>query len=250
MKSALRLCLVLIAATAVVACAGKDTEADKVRAKLAQLLPGLKPENVRPAEAAGLYEVQDGANFGYVTADGKYLITGDLVDLASGQSLTESRRRSDRLAQLNALGEQNMIIFAPEAGAKHVVTVFTDVDCGYCRKFHSQIAEYNAQGIEVRYVFYPRTGPDTDSFHKAEAVWCSADRKASLTQAKLGTPVAGSAQCANPVRREWDLGNELGLRGTPMIVLEDGSVVNGYVPPAALAQRLESPEPAAVARRG
>ncbi|SER21276.1 thiol:disulfide interchange protein DsbC [Solimonas aquatica] len=250
MKAGLSLGLVLVA-LAIGGCAGKkESGAEQVQAKLAKLLPGLKPENVRPAQAAGLYEVQDGANFGYVTADGKYLITGDLVDLASGQSLTEVTRRGNRLAQLKTLGEQNMIVFPAQGAAKHVVTVFTDVDCGYCRKFHSQIADYNARGIEVRYVFYPRTGPDTDSFRKAEVVWCSADRKTALTEAKLGGAVNGNTQCDNPVRREWDLGNDLGLRGTPMLVLEDGSVVNGYLPPDALAQRLESPDSGGLAHRG
>lgn len=244
MKSVLQLGLALTLAAALAACAGKDTESEQLRAKLSQMLPGLKPENVRPAEVAGLYEVQDGANFGYVTADGKYLITGDLVELATGQSLTENRRRNDRLAQLKALGEANMIVYAPEQGTQHEVTVFTDVDCGYCRKFHSEIAQYNALGIKVRYVFYPRTGPDSESFRKAESVWCSADHKAALTQAKLGLSPAGASNCENPIRREWDLGNALGLRGTPMLVLEDGSVVNGYMPPAVLAQRLAKPEAA------
>lgn len=247
MKSLLLACG-LAATAALAACAPQQSsEVDQVRAKLQALFPELQTAAVRPSEVAGLYEVQDGANFGYVTADGKYLIEGDLLDLKTGQSLTENRRRADRVAQLDALGEKNMIVFAPEGRAKHVVTVFTDVDCGYCRKLHSEMAEYNAAGIEIRYVSYPRTGPQSESFRKAEAVWCAADRKAALTQAKLGAPVSGGANCENVVQREWELGNAFGLRGTPLLVLEDGSLVNGYLPPAALAQRLDAPPETALA---
>lgn len=214
-------------------------ETTALHQKLVALIPSLKVENIRPTAAAGLYEVEDSGNFGYVTADGKYLIAGDLIELSSGESLTENRRKSDRVARLDKLGEANMIVFAPESGAKHVVTVFTDIDCGYCRKLHSEIARYNAAGITVRYVAYPRSGPDTESFRKAQSVWCAADRKAALTLAKSGMPVTGPSTCSNPVAQEWALGNELGLRGTPLLVLEDGSIVNGYVPAEALAQRLE-----------
>src|SRR3546814_20886449 len=114
-----------------------------------------------------------------------------------------------------------MIIFAPEGHTKHVVTVFTDVDCGYCRRLHSQMAEYNAQGIEIRYLSYPRSGPNSESFRPAEAVWCSADRKTALTQAKLGAPVdPGAAVLAGEKREtvvhpEWGLVHDPGMHGPP-----------------------------------
>jgi thiol:disulfide interchange protein DsbC len=229
------------------ACAPKqDAGVEAVRARLREMIPDLKDDAIRPSAIAGLYEVQDGSNFAYVTADGKYLIEGDLVDLKTGESITENRRKADRLAQLDALGEKNMIVFAPEGRTRHVVTVFTDVDCGYCRKLHSEMAQYNAEGIAIRYVAYPRSGPNSPSFRKAEAVWCASDRKAALTAAKLDQPVAGDgAQCQSVVEREYNLGNQIGLRGTPLLVLEDGSIVNGYLPPAVLLQRLEAPDGAA-----
>ncbi|MFT4047950.1 MAG: DsbC family protein [Solimonas sp.] len=251
MKFVLPLSVAVLATVALPACAPKqNSELEAVRGQLAKVLPDLAPDAVHPASAQGLYEVRDGANVAYVTADGKFLIEGDMVNLQTGENVTENLRKTDRLAQLAALGEDNMIVFAPAGRVKHVVNVFTDVDCGYCRKLHSEIAQYNAEGIEIRYLSYPRTGPDSDSFRKAEAVWCASDRKAALTQAKLGAPVsggAGGAGCADVVQREWDLGNQFGLRGTPLLVLEDGSVVNGYLPPAALLQRLEAPPASALA---
>lgn len=224
-----------------VPASGGDLE--QVRAQLAKFLPEIKPEDVRPSAAPGLYEIQQGTLFGYITADGKYLVSGDLIDVESGQSLTENRRRSERIARLDALGADQTIVFAPENGADaaHTVTVFTDIDCGYCRKMHREIDDYNAAGIAVRYLFYPRSGPGSESFRKAQAVWCSADRKDALTKAKQGAPIAGAVDCENPILADYQLGQELGLRGTPMMILPDGEVVNGYVPADALAQRLEQP---------
>lgn len=219
--------------------AAPTAEAQALHEKLVPMIPNLKLENIRASAAAGLYEVQDGSNFGYVTADGKYLIAGDLVDLGTGESLTENSRKADRIAKLAAVDEKRMIVFAPPGGGKHVVTVFTDIDCGYCRKLHSEIARYNDAGITIRYLAYPRAGLQSDSARKAEVVWCSSDPKAALTQAKAGEAVAGEARCTDVVARDYALGNDMGLRGTPLLILEDGSVVNGYVPAEVLAQRLE-----------
>ncbi|MEW6167345.1 MAG: DsbC family protein [Pseudomonadota bacterium] len=217
----------------------RDAGIEAVRDNITRVLPQVARDDVRRTEAPGLYEIQQGTQFAYVTADGRYLIEGDLVDVLTGDSLTENKRKSVRIARLAELGEENMIVFKPQnADAEHMVTVFTDIDCGYCRKLHREIEEYNKRGIGIRYVFYPRTGPKSESFRKAEAVWCAEDRKQALTLAKQGAPVDGPADCPNPVAREFELGGELGLRGTPMLVLPDGEVVNGYVPAAALAERL------------
>ncbi|MDP9139644.1 MAG: DsbC family protein [Pseudomonadota bacterium] len=218
------------------------TGVEAIRANLTRLLPGAANAEIRATDADGLYEIQSGSNFAYVTADGKYLIEGDLFELASGKSLTEDKRKTNRVAKLNELGTDNMIVYSPTDGTdpERVVTVFTDIDCGYCRKLHREINEYTALGIEIRYAFYPRSGPNTDSFRKAEAVWCSADRKDALTTAKAGAPLPATTgtDCENPITREYALGSQLGLRGTPMLILPDGEVVNGYMPPAALAEHL------------
>ena len=130
-----------------------------------------------------------------------------------------------------------MVIFSP-AQPKYTVTVFTDVDCGYCRELHSQIADYNRLGVRVRYVFYPRTGPNTDSWFKAEQVWCSTDRKAALTRAKLGQPLSAKRCADTPVAQEYALGKAIGLEGTPGVVAANGAMVGGYLPPEALVAEL------------
>ncbi len=225
---------------AIAAACAQESELDKIRSKLAAFIPDLKREEIRPSAAPGIYEIQQGSLFGYVTADGKYLITGDMINLETGEHLTELRRMSDRLDKLAALDEDRTIMFAPASGAdpKRTVTVFTDIDCGYCRKLHREIDDYLARGITIRYLFYPRSGPNTESFRKAEAVWCAKDRKDALTKAKAGAAVPAT-QCANPVAEQYQLGLALGLRGTPMMVLPDGDVINGYVPAETLAQRLD-----------
>jgi len=214
-----------------------DLEA--VKQRVAANLKGVPVDAVRATPMPGIYEVQSGMNFGYVSLDGRYLIEGDLNDIASGQSLTENRRRVARKDLVDKIGADRSIDYLPANGpAKYTVTVFTDIDCGYCRKLHQHIAEYNADGIAVRYLFFPRSGPNTESFHKAEKVWCAKDRQAALTQAKLGSGYEGDMSCTNPIMDHLKLASELGLRGTPAIVLPDGELVPGYQTPEQLLRTL------------
>ncbi len=220
------------AAAPVTLAAGIADEHQALAASLAKLV-GVAPDAIGPSPAEGMLQARWGSNFAYVTPDGGHVIYGDMLDLRTGEEITEASRKAMRLAALSRLDE--VIEFLPEKKAAQIITVFTDIDCGYCRKMHAEIASYHAEGIGVRYVFYPRSGPGTESFRKAEAVWCSADRKKALTDAKAGAPMKGDSSCANPVLTEYQLGQEVGLRGTPMIILPDGEVINGYVPAASLA---------------
>jgi thiol:disulfide interchange protein DsbC len=200
--------------------------------------PGAKPEDVRPTPVPGLFEVRRGAEVLYMTQDGKYALIGDLYQLSTHNNLTEERRRELRMKLIGAVPESNMLVFGPEQ-AKYTITVFTDVDCVYCRALHKQIADYNRLGIRVRYMFFPRTGPDTESWHKAEQVWCSPDRKAALTRAKLGQEL-DTRVCANtPVAQEYALGKAVGITGTPGIVTSTGDLLPGYLPPEAMLEELK-----------
>jgi thiol:disulfide interchange protein DsbC len=214
-----------------------DTPSDP-RAEIASKLPGVRAEDLHPTPIAGIYELTRGTNFAYVTADGKYAIGGDLIDLAKNDNLTEAHRRELRSQMIGAIPESDMLVFGPR-DPKYTITVFTDVDCGYCRRLHSQIAEYNQLGIRVRYLFYPRTGPNTESWTKAEEVWCSGNRNQALTLAKQGAPLQSKVCPDSPVARHYALGRDFGLQGTPMIVLADGELIGGYVPPAELVQRIQ-----------
>ena len=205
-------------------------------------IPGVKPGDIRATPVAGVFEVRRGADIVYMTQDGQYAFTGDLYQIASRNNLTEAHRRELRRSLIDAIPESQMVVFSP-AQPKYTVTVFTDVDCGYCRELHRQIADYNRLGVRVRYVFFPRTGPNTESWHKAEQVWCSADRKAALTRAKLGQALDAKA-CANtPVAQEYALGKAIGLEGTPGIVAANGSMLGGYLPPDQLLEELKQLQP-------
>ncbi len=208
-----------------------------LRRTLEKHLPEARIEAIREARIPGLYEVTIGPRLYYVSKDGRYLIDGHLIDLKTRRDLTEAKLAEARLVALDKLGEQWMIVFSPDH-LKATVTVFTDIDCGYCRKFHSQIEEYLKRGIKVRYLFYPRAGKDSESYRKAVAVWCAEDKNAALTAAKQGKAIA-MRTCDHPVDRHMDLAEEFGVQGTPMIVTERGEVLPGYVPPPQLAAYLE-----------
>lgn len=218
------------------------------RQTIAAKFPEVRPEQVTATPVPGLYEVRMGAKIAYVSADGRYLMQGEIIDLDTDRNLTEGRRESVRKDVLAGVSESGMVIFAP-AKYTSTVTVFTDIDCGYCRKLHRQIADYNAKGIRVRYMYFPRSGPGTESWTKAEAVACSKDPKAALTRSKLGETVAGKPCAGNPVAQHYQVGRDFGLQGTPAIVLESGELIGGYLDPEELADYIAESKAPKVARR-
>ncbi len=213
----------------------------EVRARVVAKLPGAGPEDVAASPIPGLYEVTMGGLIAYVSADGKYLVSGSIYDLATETNLTAKRRNDARAKALAAAREDQMIVFSP-ANPKMTVTVFTDVDCGYCRKFHGQIAELNKAGVRVRYVPFPRTGPGTESWRKAEAVWCAADRKDALTRAKRGEEVK-SKNCSDAmIQAGFTMGEDFGLEGTPAIYTQSGEYIGGFLTPEQLVTMVRESE--------
>lgn len=213
-------------------------ESGAALAGIFERFPGLDEDDLQKTPVAGLYQMTLDGRVLYVTDDGRYVIQGDLYDVDAETNLTEQSRIEARLAAVNDVAESSMIVFEPEQ-ASHTVTVFTDIDCGYCRKLHRQIDDYNAEGIRVRYLFFPRSGPNTPSWSKADEVWCAEDRNSALTRAKAGETVESEDCGATPVDRHYRLGQSLGIRGTPAIVTDSGELIPGYIPPAELLSYLE-----------
>lgn len=205
-----------------------DAEQAKLEASLHHLLPDLKVTSVNKTPIKGLYRVMLGTDLVYMTADGRYVLRGDLLDLKSRRNLSEEHRAAARVKALKALGLSKMISYAPKH-AKHNIYVFTDVDCAYCRKLHQEVGLLNSSGIAVHYLAFPRAGIGSESYKKSVAIWCSADRKAALDEAKNGASMP-TKTCKNPVKQEFELGKEMGVKGTPTIVLENGQIVDGYLP--------------------
>ncbi len=211
--------------------------AEKVRASLAVLIPHLKVDSVTASPIAGLYEVTFGNHIVYVTEDGKYLVQGRITNLETREPITEQREQALKKALLDRLDEKDMIVYG-DKDLPYTVTVFTDIDCPYCRKLHSELEQYNQEGIRIRYLAYPRAGPGSASEKKAEAVWCAEDRKQAMTLAKSGGEVP-YRKCDNPVREQYRLGQDLGITGTPALILDNGEIIPGYVPPKQLRAALD-----------
>lgn len=215
----------------------EEISLETARKNISNTFKGVNPENIIESPIPGLYQVAIPPRFFYVSADGRYLMRGSLIDTVTKKDISKYARNKSVAVAINALGEDSMIIFGDKS-LKHTITVFTDIDCGYCRKLHNEIKKYNKMGIRVRYLAYPRAGIGSDAFKKAEAVWCSKDRKKAMTQAKKGLAVK-SKKCANPVAQHYTLGGLVGVRGTPSLILESGEMIPGYIPAARLSEALK-----------
>jgi thiol:disulfide interchange protein DsbC len=232
--------LILAAATLSIAAHAADSdELAKVRVTVTTMFEAIKPEDINPSPVPGWYTIHTGPIVAYVSADGRYLLQGDMIDLITQVNLSEKTRTDARKQLLANVGDDDVISFSPDE-KKYSVTIFTDVDCSYCRKLHNQIDEYMANGIEVRYMLYPRSGPATRSWKTAENVWCAQDRNYALTMAKRDQGFASSQCDASMINEHYKLGRDVGLNGTPAIVLDDGTLIGGYLPPAALLQRIQA----------
>ena len=214
-----------------------DPAEQKVQDAIKTLVPDARIDSITRSELPGFYEVVLGGQPLYVSADGRYLISGALWDIGAKRNLTEARLAGLRKSTLDAVGADQRIVF-PASQPKHVITVFTDIDCGYCRRLHQQMAEYNNAGITVEYLFFPRAGIGSESYDKAVSVWCAADRNAALTKAKNGEPLENKT-CANPIASQFDLGHKVGVSGTPAVIAEDGTQIGGYLTPEQMIARLD-----------
>ena len=211
---------------------------ERVRAVLKQLNPKIKVDRIGPAPMAGFREVVATGQVVYVSDDGKYLLQGSLLDVASRKDLSEAALAKVRAEVLKTVPMSDRIVYAPAGTPKHTVVVLTDIECGYCRKFHTDIAEYTKRGIQVEYLAFPRAGINSADYRKTVSVWCADDRKKALTDAKNGRPLTAKT-CPNPVAMQHEAGLRMGLTGTPMILTADGEFIGGYLPPDTLQQRLD-----------
>ena len=210
-----------------------------IRERLNAAKPGLPIENITASEVPGMYRVElTGGEMLHATADAKFLF-GDVWAIETGKlvNLSDVRRNGVRRNLLAKIELKDMLVFAPAQGTRAVVTVFTDVDCGYCQKLHSEMALYNALGIEIRYLAYPRAGVGSPSAAKLITAWCSKNPQDAITRLKLHENLSPRT-CDNPVEAEYALGQAMGVRGTPALVLADGTMLPGYIPPAELAEVL------------
>ncbi|MCU7940135.1 MAG: DsbC family protein [gamma proteobacterium symbiont of Bathyaustriella thionipta] len=202
-------------------------------AALDKLMPGTKPGSIEETALPGLYEVSYGSTIFYFNKDASLMFRGDIIDVEKRVNLTENKRGEARGKLLKSMDESQMIVY-PAKNEKAKVTVFTDIDCPYCVKLHREMADYNAEGITIRYMAYPRSGIGTRSYQKAVSVWCSDDPAKAMGDAKEGQAIPNKT-CENPVAQQFQLGQALGVQGTPAMFLEDGTSLPGYVPAKRLS---------------
>lgn len=216
-------------------------QANVLKAAVQKARPGLAIGEIRSSTVTGLFEVDlGGKDTVYMSADGKYLITGTMyrVDNKRFVNIADERMQPMRVQTLAAIKKEDMIIFSPQGKPKSYITVFTDIDCGFCRKLHKEVPQLNAMGIEVRYLAYPRTGVPSPSADKLITVWCSKNRQEALTQMKNGSTLPAQTCTHNPVATQFNLGNELGISGTPALFTPNGELLPGYMPANELAATL------------
>jgi thiol:disulfide interchange protein DsbC len=232
-------CLVLVTAMQAMAAALAPDEAHTLRQAIQTHDPASQVAVPTRSPVSGIFLTTIDGVSGYVSADGRYFIVGDMLDLAAHRNVTEESRQETRRSLLQKALPNEAILFAP-AKPKYTIIVFTDVDCPYCRKLHGELEQLQARGIAVRYMAFPRSGPNTKAWRTMAAVWCSSDRREALTRATQGEAVTAKGACSDAIiAKHYALGQQLGIPGTPMIVLGDGTSLGGYMSPDKLLAALE-----------
>lgn len=214
-----------------------QAQLDALVERVGQRMPSLVDAVAVPSPAPGIIELRYEGGVVYVSQDGRFLFGGPMFDVEQRRNLTADYEKEMRAQLLGQMAESAMIVFEPRGKARFTLTTFTDIDCGYCRKLHREMSALNDKGIRVRYMMYPRAGVGSDAHRKAVAVWCASDQQGAMTRAKAGED-PGSTDCATPIEAHMELARKLGLRGTPFSILDNGEVINGYLPPERMLRRL------------
>ena len=225
-----------------VAMAGPE---DLIRSKLQQAVPGTEIKSIKPAALPGFYEVSIPGALIYASADGQYVLQGELLQLKGKQivNLTEQAQASSRVGLIRSIDKRQAVVFPANGKPKAVITVFTDTHCGYCRKLHQEVPAMNQMGIEVRYLAYPRdlprVGVNAGTGAELANIWCASNREQAMTLAKQGQPVPAARKgCKAPIAEQYALGQQMGVTGTPAIFDEKGRQLGGYLTAKQAAHRL------------
>lgn len=228
---------ILIGLLASFSVSAEDGLEAELSSALSRILPDVEIDSVQATPISGLYQVVIDSDVIYITRDGNYVIKGDILDLSGRRNLTDDVRAESRVKLLESIKKDDYIEFASK-NMKDAIYVFTDVDCGYCRKLHRDVPELNSLGITVRYLAYPRAGIESAAGKEMSNVWCADNRQAALTAAKNRESVE-SKSCDDPVAEQHALGQRLGVRGTPAIYLQNGRMLPGYMPPDEIIKQIK-----------
>lgn len=210
---------------------------DKVKNKLENQL-GLTVETISDAQVPGLLQVSSDRGLFYVTEDARYFMQARIFDMNNDMAnVTENALSDMRLKGADKFADSAIQFKAKNE--EHVITVFTDITCGYCRKMHKEIDQLNALGITVNYLAFPRAGLQSPVYEEMVSIWCASDPQKALTAAKQDKSIE-SKTCENKVAEQFKFGQSVGVSGTPNIILSDGTLIPGYQPAGVLAQALDN----------
>jgi thiol:disulfide interchange protein DsbC len=213
----------------------EESDIAELKQALSKRLPQFEVTYIDSTPIEGVYQVIIGGQVIYMTRDARYMIDGNLVDLATKKNYSEDAMSVIRLSEIDKLGEDDMVVYTPET-IRHTITVVTDIDCPYCRRLHSEMDQYMAGGVKVRYIFMPLKGQG--DYRTTVSVWCAKDQNEALDMAKAGADVEAK-DCDNPIDEHLKVARNLGVRGTPAIILQNGSMLPGYVPASKLLSELD-----------
>lgn len=224
--------------TILLTACGQIDELDELKTALTVLV-GTRASNAEIIESPieGVYQADIGDRVVFISKQGKHILLGDVYDTERKISLSEDLKQRKAIVIMSSMSEDEMIVFAPEK-TKRTITIYTDVDCAYCRKLHKEVPILVEHGVKVRYLWYPRTGIDTPSYNKAVSIWCAENQTAAMDEAKLNNKIAEGNCDPNPVASQYKSGQKLGLRGTPTIVIDDGTIISGYRPAKSLLENI------------
>lgn len=219
-----------------------EAEIEHIQKMLAERLPDVQVTSVQASPVKGMYELVSDGQIYYVSADGGYIFDGDLIDMVERTNLTTARKGNLHLELINTVDEDSMLVYETPEPSERSITVFTDISCGYCRKLHAELDELLDGGVRVRYLMFPRAGIGSQAHVDLESVWCAENPQDAMTTAKSGGAII-PASCSNPIESHVALAEKVGLRGTPLIYLDNGQMIPGYRSAAELVKMIQTTEP-------
>jgi len=229
--------LVALTLLFIMSCSKSDATIDDARKSLERQYPNIQISSINKIDQ-DFFEVKIGEEIYYLTLDLKHLIAGNIIEMSTGNNITENSYKKTRLDYLSQISDDDVILYA-SANSKHTLTIFTDTSCPYCQKLHNEIDNLVSNKISIKYVLFSRNGSDSDAYNDMVSVWCSKDQKKTLDELFDGSFIE-SKTCVNPIDNNYTKAMNLSVNGTPMIFFDDGSVIPGYVSSDKIIEALRS----------
>ena len=221
-----KISLLLILSFLIISCTKNVTTESDVENAMNEKYPHIKIDSVERLNDS-FFEIAIQDQIFYLTTDFRHLIAGNIIDFQSGSNLTENSIKVKRKSFLSKIKNEDTVIYKPKK-VNHTITIFTDTSCPYCQKMHNEINDLLENNIAIRYVLFSRNGVDDDAYEDMVSVWCADDRKQALDKV-FKNDFIRNMKCSNPIKDNYNLASDLNVNGTPMIFIEDGSVIPGYV---------------------